>query len=119
MEGSNQYNLIDLHLRVADSTAGRLSDSESKLSLPIAAPAVLSVGDFATPGGALTDYAASFGTAALYTNSIGAIIPAIPVEIITDSSGRPYLNKWKAQTRLRSDRWHEQYYDLWRETHST
>lgn len=64
--------------------------------------AVLSVGDFASPGGSLTDYAASFGTAALYVNSIGAIIPAIPESITTDAAGKPYLQKWKAQTRWAS-----------------
>ena len=100
MEGSNQYNLIDLHLRVADQPAAAYQTQSPNFLCPSRPPAVLSTGDFASPGGALTDYAASFGTAALYTNSVGAIIPAIPLEITTDSSNRPYLKKWKAQTRF-------------------
>ncbi len=100
MEGSNQYNLIDLHYRVADQPAAAYQTQNPNFLCPSRPQAVLSIGDFATPGGALTDYAASFGTAALYTSSTGAIIPAIPVQITTDSNGKPYLNKWKAQIRF-------------------
>ncbi len=102
MEGSNQYNLIDLHYRVADQPAAAYQTQNPNYLCPSRPPAVLSIGDFATPGGALTDYAASFGTAALYTNSTGAIIPAIPVEITTDSASKQYLKKWTAQIRFSS-----------------
>lgn len=102
IEASNQYNLIDLHYRVADQPAAAYQTQNPNYLCPSRPPAVLSIGDFATPGGALTDYAASFGTAALYVNSIGAIIPAIPEQITTDSNGKPYLAKWKAQTRFAS-----------------
>jgi len=59
---------------------------------------VLSVNDFATPGGSLTDYAASFGTEANYITSNGAVIPAIPT-VTRDGQG-PLLLEWKHQVRL-------------------
>jgi prepilin-type N-terminal cleavage/methylation domain-containing protein/prepilin-type processing-associated H-X9-DG protein len=59
---------------------------------------VLSTGDFASPGGALTDYAASFGTGAQYVRSNGAVIPALPT-VSTDSLG-PILVRWQHQVKL-------------------
>ena len=59
---------------------------------------VLSVNDFANPGGSLTDYAANFGTEALYINSNGPIIPALPT-VSSDAAG-PLLVKWTHQVRL-------------------
>ena len=102
VEAGNQYNLIDTHYRVADWPVLAYQTQLPFYLCPSRPPAVLSIGDFATPGGALTDYAASFGTAALYVNSTGAIIPAIPERITTDAAGKPYLEKWKAQTRSSS-----------------
>lgn len=66
---------------------------------PSRPPATLSINDFQVadgtrPGGALTDYAASFGTHAAFADSDGAVIPAIPVEIVVDSVG-PLLNKYR------------------------
>ena len=98
VEAGNQYNLIDTHYRVADWPAAAYQTQLPFYLCPSRPPAVLSIGDFATPGGSLTDYAASFGTAALYVNSTGAIIPAIPESIVTDAAGKPYLKKGKAQT---------------------
>jgi len=109
VEAGNQYNLIDTHYRVADWPTAAYQTQLPFYLCPSRPPAVLSIGDFATPGGALTDYAASFGTAALYTSSIGAIIPAIPESIITDAAGKPYLAKWR----------HEQYDDFRRKAHSS
>ncbi len=102
IEGGNQYSLIDPHYRVADQPPLAYQTQNPTYLCPSRPPAVLSVNDFANPGGALTDYAASFGTAALYTNSVGAIIPAIPVSITTDSAGKLYLAKWKAQITFAS-----------------
>jgi prepilin-type processing-associated H-X9-DG protein len=64
---------------------------------------VLSINDFqilngSRPGGALTDYAASFGPHAAFTNSTGAIIPALPVTTI-DSVG-PLLEEYRALVRF-------------------
>ena len=98
VEAGNQYGLIDTHYRVADWPAAAYQTQLPFYLCPSRPSAVLSIGDFATPGGSLTDYAASFGTAALYVNSTGAIIPAIPESIVTDAAGKPYLKKWKAQT---------------------
>ncbi len=102
VEAGNQYNLIDTHYRVADWPKTAYQSQLPFYLCPSRPEAVLSVGDFATPGGALTDYAASFGTAALYTNSTGAIIPGVPELITTDAAGKPYLNKWKPQIRFAS-----------------
>ena len=100
LEGGNQYNLYDIHYKIDAQPVAAYQTQPPTYLCPSRPPAVLSVNDFATPGGALTDYAASFGTAALYTNSVGAIIPAIPSSITTDSTGKPYLAKWKAQIRF-------------------
>lgn len=102
IEGTNQFNLIDIHYRVADQPPLAYQTQVSTYLCPSRPPAVLSQGDFATPGGALTDYAACFGTAALYVNSRGAVIPAVPEEIVLDSSSKPYLKKWKYQIRFAS-----------------
>jgi hypothetical protein len=102
-EGGNQYSLIDIHYQMASQPPAAYQTQQPFFICPSRPlPPVLSIGDFANPGGALTDYAASFGTAALYTNSVGAVIPAIPENITLDSSGQPYLSKWKAQIRLAS-----------------
>jgi|JI10StandDraft_1071094.scaffolds.fasta_scaffold10455_4 prepilin-type N-terminal cleavage/methylation domain-containing protein len=102
IEGTNQFNLIDIHYRVADQPPLAYQTQVSTYLCPSRPPAVLSQGDFATPGGALTDYAACFGTAALYVNSRGAVIPAVPEEIVLDSASKPYLKKWKYQIRFAS-----------------
>jgi prepilin-type N-terminal cleavage/methylation domain-containing protein len=102
LEGTNQFNLIDIHYRIADQPPLAYQTQVSTYLCPSRPSAVLSQGDFATPGGALTDYAACFGTAALYVNSRGAVIPAIPEEITRDSAGKHYLQKWKYQIRLAS-----------------
>jgi prepilin-type N-terminal cleavage/methylation domain-containing protein/prepilin-type processing-associated H-X9-DG protein len=63
--------------------------------------AVFSVGDFANPGGGLTDYAACFGPDALFDKSTGAIIPATG-PYGTDASGAPILLSWRGQLSLLS-----------------
>lgn len=102
VEAGNQYNLIDTHYRVSDWPAAAYQTQLPFYLCPSRPPAVLSVNDFANPGGALTDYSGSFGTAADYIRSNGAIIPAIPQSITTDSAGKPYLAKWQAQVRFAS-----------------
>ncbi len=100
VEAGNQYALIDTHYRSVDWPVEAYSTQLPFYICPSRPPAVLSVNDFANPGGALTDYAASFGNAANYTTSNGAIIPAIPEQITTDSDGKAYLAKWKAQVKI-------------------
>lgn len=67
-------------------------------------PVVLSINDFrladgSRPGGALSDYAANFGTHAAFTNSDGAIIPARQIKISVDSVG-PLLEEFGGVTRF-------------------
>jgi hypothetical protein len=64
-------------------------------------PFVLSINDFATPGGGLTDYAACFGTAADFDRSNGAIIPINPPQS-RDASGNPIYVSWQGQLTLLS-----------------
>lgn len=72
---------------------------------------VLSTGDFVnqtagvTPGGALSDYAANFGTHASGSNSLGAIVPlrAMGATTTTDAAGKPILKSdWKGQVNFGS-----------------
>src|SRR4029450_10721112 len=58
-------------------------------------------GDFATPGGALGDYAACFGTDADFDKSNGAIIPP-PKQVTKDASGNPVVLSWRGQLNLLS-----------------
>src|SRR5262249_23484882 len=62
---------------------------------------VRSVGDFATPGGGLSDYAASFGTEALFDRSNGAIVP-VNGPYGRDSAGNPILLSWRGRLSLTS-----------------
>lgn len=58
----------------------------------------LSEGDFATPGGALTDYAAVIGTQAQYVDSDGVMIPAIPV--VSGSGSTAILESYSHQINI-------------------
>jgi prepilin-type N-terminal cleavage/methylation domain-containing protein/prepilin-type processing-associated H-X9-DG protein len=96
IEQDNQYRLWDLRYP-ADMQTPAAYQTQVKIYLcPSRPAAVLSLNDFATPGGALTDYAASFGTAARYTSSNGAIIPNLP-QVGVDPSGNPILTSWQGQ----------------------
>ncbi len=99
LEQTAQYNLWDLRYTATDQTPAAYQTQVKTYICPARPTPVLSTGDFATPGGALTDYAASFGTEALYTSSNGAIIPALPT-VSVDSTGRAVLLNWQAQVRL-------------------
>jgi prepilin-type N-terminal cleavage/methylation domain-containing protein len=98
LEQGNQYNLWDIHYRVAHQPQAAYQTQIKTYHCPSRLKPVLSQGDFASPGGALSDYAASFGTAALYTDSNGAMIPNLPF-VTTDKNGEPYLEKWIGQVR--------------------
>jgi prepilin-type N-terminal cleavage/methylation domain-containing protein len=52
------------------------------------------------PGGILSDYAASFGPHAAFVNSRGAVIPAVPVGVTSDSVG-PRLADYRFQVPLK------------------
>lgn len=98
IEQNNIYNLWDIHYRVAHQPQVAYQTQIKIYQCPSRLKPILSIGDFATPGGALSDYAASFGTEALYTTSNGAMIPNLPF-VGTDKSGEPYLEKWIGQVR--------------------
>lgn len=98
IEQSNVQNLWDIK-RTVQSQPPTAYQTQIKLFQCPSRPApVLSLNDFADPGGALSDYAASFGTGAEYIRSDGAIVPAIP-QIGSDAGG-PVLLSWEHQVRL-------------------
>jgi hypothetical protein len=99
LEQTAQYSLWDLKYLAVQQPPAAYQTQPKMYVCPGRPAPVLSTGDFATPGGALTDYAACFGTEAQYTSSNGAIIPAVP-KMGTDSGGNPILVSWQAQVRL-------------------
>lgn len=99
LDGGNQLALWDIHYLAAEQPKAAYQTQISAYLCPSRPAGALSVGDFTAEGGALTDYAANFGTAAKYIQSNGAIIPAVPT-VSSDSSGKPYLVKWKNQVRF-------------------
>jgi prepilin-type N-terminal cleavage/methylation domain-containing protein len=99
LEGASQYALWDVKYLASSQPAEAYQFQVKTLLCPSRPAAVLSVGDFATPGGALTDYAASFGTSADFTDSNGAMIPGLPY-VAKDSTGKWYLVKWSGQLRF-------------------
>jgi prepilin-type processing-associated H-X9-DG protein len=101
IEQNNHYSLWDLKYPASTQTPAAYQTQPKLYLCPSRPEPVLSIGDFATPGGALTDYAASFGTEGLYTNSIGAVIPALP-KVGVDAAGKPILNGWHGQLSIAS-----------------
>jgi prepilin-type N-terminal cleavage/methylation domain-containing protein len=70
---------------------------------PVRPDGVLSQNDFATPGGGLGDYGASFGTEISGSNSNGAIIPIADQtnSLTTDSSGNQIIkSNWRGQVKF-------------------
>jgi prepilin-type processing-associated H-X9-DG protein len=101
IEQTAQYSLWDLRYPASKQPSTAYQTQVATYICPSRPAPVLSVNDFATPGGALTDYAASFGTEALYTASTGAIIPNLP-KVGVDAAGNPVLTGWQAQLNLLS-----------------
>lgn len=101
IEQGTQYSLWDIHYRVAHQPKEAYQTPIKSYHCPSRLKPVLSLNDFASPGGIGSDYAASFGTDADYTGSNGAMIPNLPT-ISTDKSGEPYLDKWIGQVRWAS-----------------
>src|SRR6187549_3986688 len=86
MENSTLYDQWDVSLRASLQKPIAYQTPIPGYLCPSRRAPVLSISDFKTPGGVLSDYAASFGTEALYTNSNGAIIPNLPY-VAVDSTG--------------------------------
>ena len=99
MENSTLYDQWDVSLRASKQKPIAYQTPIPGYICPSRRVPVLSTGDFKDPGGVLTDYAASFGTEALYTNSNGAIIPNLPY-VVLDSSGEWRVTQWAGQTTL-------------------
>jgi prepilin-type N-terminal cleavage/methylation domain-containing protein/prepilin-type processing-associated H-X9-DG protein len=103
LEQQNLLNLWDTK-RLVGYQQPAAYQTQIKIYLCPSRPApVLSIGDFkildaTRPGGALSDYAASFGTHAAFIQSTGAIVPSVPVQTV-DSVG-PLLISWSHQVRL-------------------
>jgi prepilin-type N-terminal cleavage/methylation domain-containing protein len=98
LEQGNQYNLWDTHYRVARQPSAAYQTPIKAYHCPSRLKPVLSVNDFATPGGIGSDYAASFGSEAEYTDSNGAMVPNLPF-VTKDKNGEPYLDRWIGQIR--------------------
>lgn len=99
LEGGNQYDQWEISRRNVYQTPVAYQTQVRTYLCPSRPAPVLSVNDFADPGGALSDYAASFGTEASYTNSNGALIPNQPY-VAADSTGEIRVVKWAGQTRF-------------------
>ena len=101
IEQTGQYRLWDLRYPASEQPAAAVQSFVTIYACPSRPAHVLSVGDFRADGAALTDYAASFGPHAAYTNSLGAVIPSIP-DVGVDGSGNPILRSWRGQLNLLS-----------------
>jgi prepilin-type processing-associated H-X9-DG protein len=101
LEQDNVYKLWNLQLPASKQTPAAYQQQLKMLNCPSRPPFVLSTGDFATPGGGLTDYAACFGPDALFDKSTGAIIPANG-PYSKDASGNLILVSFRGQLNFGS-----------------
>jgi prepilin-type N-terminal cleavage/methylation domain-containing protein/prepilin-type processing-associated H-X9-DG protein len=101
LEQDNIYKLWDLRYPASKQAPAAYQQQVKTYLCPSRPAPVLSVGDFATPGGGLTDYAACFGTEALFDQSNGAVIP-VNGQYGKDASGFVILTQWRGQLNLLS-----------------
>jgi prepilin-type N-terminal cleavage/methylation domain-containing protein len=101
LEQDNVFQRWDLRYQASKQTPAAYQQQLKVLHCPSRPAFVLSQGDFAPAGGGLTDYAASFGTAAQFAQSNGAIIPVNP-PLTTDSAGVPIYTSWRGQLTFAS-----------------
>ena len=97
IEQTAQYNLWDVRYLASQQPLAAVQTQVKIYHCPSRPDFVESIGDFRPEGAALTDYAASFGTHAAYTESTGALIPNLP-SVARDAGGRWYVTKWSSQT---------------------
>jgi prepilin-type N-terminal cleavage/methylation domain-containing protein/prepilin-type processing-associated H-X9-DG protein len=103
LEQENTYRLWNLDLAASKQVPDAYQQQLKLLKCPARPTFVLSTGDFIAAGGGLTDYAASFGTAADGSNSNGVIIPTADManSLTTDSAGNQVLKPgWRGQVTL-------------------
>ncbi len=99
IDGANHYEMWRVEYRAAYQPKGAYQTAQKVYLCPTRpVPDGFSTGDFATPGGILTDYAASFGTEALFASSNGALIPNIPYVKIDPALNDYVITKWHGQT---------------------
>jgi prepilin-type N-terminal cleavage/methylation domain-containing protein len=98
MEGSNQSDRWDLQQRASYQTPEAYQMQPQAFVCPARPKPTLSTGDFATPGGALTDYAANFGTDNNYNNANGMFAPAISV--MKKTGANKYCESYEGRLRL-------------------
>ena len=101
LEQDNVFNRWDLRYQASKQTPAAYQQQLKVLRCPGRPAFVLSQGDFTPAGGGLTDYAASFGTAAQFEQSNGAIIPVNP-PVQYDSAGVPIYTSWRGQLTFAS-----------------
>ena len=100
LEQQSVYDLWKLNYPASTQVPAAYQQELSVYHCPSRPAFVLSVGDFATPGGGLGDYGACFGTEASGSNSNGAIIPTYDManSTTTDAAGHPVLKPgWRGQ----------------------
>jgi prepilin-type N-terminal cleavage/methylation domain-containing protein/prepilin-type processing-associated H-X9-DG protein len=95
LEQESLYNLWDLKYTTSYQVPEAYQTQQKMYYCPSRPVMILSIGDGMPGGGALTDYAASFGTEADYLTAQGAIIPAIPVD--NSAVTPPILTSWQPQ----------------------
>jgi prepilin-type N-terminal cleavage/methylation domain-containing protein/prepilin-type processing-associated H-X9-DG protein len=104
IEQDNIYRLWKIERQVSAQTPAAYQQQVSTYLCPSRPGPVLSTGDFATPGGGLSDYAACFGSDNSGSNSNGAIIPTAAMNKSTtdDASGPVLKPNWRGQLTMLS-----------------
>ncbi|HTN77424.1 MAG TPA: DUF1559 domain-containing protein [Pirellulaceae bacterium] len=95
LEGGNQYAQWDVTRMIDKQPVDAYQTQFPGYMCPSRPKAVSSINDFATPGGALSDYACSFGTDANFAKSNGAMIPNVPSVKLVGSE--KVVTKWSGQ----------------------
>ena len=103
LEQQSLYSQWNLEYLASKQTPAAYQQQLAVFHCPLRPDFVLSQNDFATPGGGLGDYGASFGTEINGSNSNGAIIPIADMadSLTTDSSGNQILKtNWRGQVKF-------------------
>ena len=101
LEQGNVHAYWDLRYPASKQNPAAYQQQLKVLHCPGRPDFVPSSGDFASPGGGLSDYAACIGTEAQYDQSNGAIVP-VNGPYGKDASGNTVLLSWRGQVSLMS-----------------
>src|SRR6185437_16242494 len=104
IEQQAQYAQWDLRYLASTQPPAAYQPQVKTYLCPSRPDPVMSINDFVSPGGGLSDYAACFGTAADGSTSIGAIIPVEKMNksVAVDASGKEAVIFWQGQLTLLS-----------------